>query len=332
MRPSLPTVIAMIAAAPALAEPIEITDVAGRQVTVEGPVDEVILGEGRLLYAVAALDTDDPFARVVGWRDDLIVNDPQTYALYRDLYPQADAIPTFGGIKDGTFDAEQAITLDPDVVVMNLEAKGATEDAGLDDKLAAVGIPVVYIDFRDAPMANTEPSLAILGKLFGKEQRARELIDFRAERIAHVADVLDANPHDAPLVFVERAAGYAEECCMSFGSENFGLMVEMAGGRNMAADIIPGAFGTVNAEQIVASDPDVVIATGANWETSAPGGGWVGLGPNADPVEARRKLAALMERPAFTGSQAVANGDVHAVWHQFYNSPYQFVVIEQMAR
>ena len=332
MRPTLPAIIAMIAAAPALAEPIEITDVAGRQVTVEGPVEEVILGEGRLLYAVAALDTENPFARVVGWRDDLIVNDPQTYAFYRDLYPQADDIPTFGGIKDGTFDAEQAITLAPDVVIMNLEARAATEDAGLDDKLAAVGIPVVYIDFRDAPMANTEPSLRILGQLFGEEERAQDLIDFRAERIAHVTDTLAATQHEAPLVFVERAAGYAEECCMSFGNENFGLMVEMAGGRNMAADIIPGAFGTVNAEQIVASDPDVVIATGANWQASAPGGGWVGLGPDADLEEARAKLAALMERPAFTGSQAAASGNVHAAWHQFYNSPYQFVVIEQMAK
>lgn len=325
-------VVTIAAAGPALADLIEITDVAGRRVTVEGPVEEVILGEGRLLYAVAALDTDNPFQRVVGWRDDLILNDPQTYALYRERFPQADDIPTFGGIKDGTFDAEQAITLDPDVVIMNLEAKGATEDAGLDDKLAAVGIAVIYIDFRDAPMAHTEPSLEILGKLFGKEERAQELIDFRAEKIAGVTEVLESNSHDTPLVFVERAAGYAEECCMSFGNENFGLMVEMAGGRNMAADIIPGAFGTVNAEQIVASDPDIIIATGANWETSAPGGGWVGLGPDADLEEARTKLSALMDRSAFTGSQAAASGDIHAVWHQFYNSPYQFVAIEQMAK
>ena len=332
MKHALLATLAVAAASPVLADPIAITDVAGRQVTVEGPVEHLILGEGRLLYAVAALDTENPFARVVGWRDDLIVNDPQTYAEYRDRFPEADAIPTFGGVKDGTFDVEQAIALDPDVVVMNLEARAATEDAGLDDKLASLGIPVVYIDFRDAPMANTEPSLRILGQLFGEETRAEDLIDFRAEQIARVTDVLAEAEPGEPLVFIERAAGWSEECCMSFGNENFGTMVEMAGGRNMAADIIPGTFGTVNAEQIVASDPDVVIVTGANWEASAPGGGWVGLGPDADMGEARLKLAALMERPAFTGSQAAAAGDVHGVWHQFYNSPYQFVAIQQMAK
>lgn len=319
-------------AAPVFAEPIEISDVAGRDVTVDVPVEQVILGEGRLLYATAALDAEDPFARIAGWRDDLIVNDPQTYALYRERFPEADSIPTFGGIKDGTFDVEQAIALDPDVVIMNIEARGATEDAGLDDKLAAVGIPIVYVDFREAPMANTEPSLEILGRLFGKEARARELLDFRAEQIARVTDALAEAKPEEPLVFIERAAGYSEECCMSFGNENFGRMVEMAGGRNMAAGIIPGTFGTVNPEQVVASDPDAIIVTGANWETSAPGGAWVGLGPNADLAEARAKLAALMDRPAFTGSKAVARGEVYAVWHQFYNSPYQFVAIQQMAK
>ncbi|MFV0409737.1 MAG: ABC transporter substrate-binding protein [Paracoccus sp. (in: a-proteobacteria)] len=318
--------------AASLAEPIQITDVAGRQVTVEGPVEKVILGEGRLLYAVAALETENPFARVVGWRDDLIKNDPQTYAFYRERFPEAEALPVFGGIKDGTFDAEQAITLDPDVIIMNIEAQVATEEAGLDDKLAAVGIPVVYVDFRDAPMQNTEPSLDILGTLFDAEERADELATFRAETIAMITDRLNEADPERPLVFVERAAGYSEECCMSFGNENFGMLVEMAGGTNMASDILPGTFGTVNPEQVIASNPGQVVVTGANWEAGAPGGGWVGVGPDADLDEARRKLAALMERPAYVGVAAVTDQNVHGIWHQFYNSPYHFIALQQMAK
>jgi iron complex transport system substrate-binding protein len=314
------------------AEATTVTDITGREVEVQTPVDTVILGEGRLIYAVAALENENPFQRVVGWRDDLNKADPDTYAVYREKYPAIDEIPTFGGIKEGTFDVEQAISLDPDVVIMNLEAKGATEDAGLDDKLARAGIPLVYVDFREAPMRNTEASLRILGTLFGEEERAQELIAFRAEQIARVTDRLAEADPEKPLVFLERAGGFSEECCMSFGSENFGRMLEMAGGINMAADIIPGTFGTVNPEQIIASDPEQIIVTGANWEAYVPGGHWVGLGPGADLGEAREKLAGLMARPAFQGVEAVEDGNVHAVWHQFYNSPYQFVVIQQMAK
>lgn len=314
------------------AKSVTVTDVTGREVTVEVPVQKVILGEGRLIYGLATLDSEDPFERVVGWRDDLKKADPQGYGLYAAKYPRIDDIPTFGGIKDGTFNIEQAISLNPDVVIMNLEAKGATEEGGFDEKLAAVGIPLVYIDFREAPIKNTETSMKILGQLTGKEDRAAEFIKFRSDHINEVEKRLrEANP-EKPDVFIERAAGYSEECCMSFGNENFGKMVEMAGGVNIAAPIIPGTFGTINPEQVIASNPDQFVGTGGDWEAYAPGMGWVPVGPGADMTEAKRKLDGLMERPAFTGIDATKNGNIHVVWHQFYNSPYQFVVIEQMAK
>jgi iron complex transport system substrate-binding protein len=322
----------MVAGTAHAKEAVTITDITSRKVTVNVPVERAILGEGRLIYALATLDTKDPFKRVIGWRDDLKRADPQNYGLYAKKYPRIDEIPTFGGIKDGTFDVEQAISLQPDVVIMNLEAKAATEDGGFDKKLAAVGIPIVYIDFREAPMKHTEKSMEILGTLTGKEDRAAEFIKFRADHINQVKERLAKAKPKKPSVFIERAAGYSEECCMSFGNENFGKMVEIAGGVNIAASIIPGTFGTINPEQVVASDPDQYVGTGGDWEAYAPGMGWVPVGPGADMVEAKRKLDALMKRPAFTGIKATKEGNIHIVWHQFYNSPYQFVVIEQMAK
>jgi iron complex transport system substrate-binding protein len=111
------------------AETITVTDIAGRQVEVNTPVERVILGEGRQIYLVAALDTADPFRRVVGWREDFSQADPDNYAVYLEKFPQMARIPTFGGFKDGTFDVEQAISLKPDVMIMNIESKAATEDA-----------------------------------------------------------------------------------------------------------------------------------------------------------------------------------------------------------
>lgn len=64
-----PALLAAPGAARAAA-PLRLTDIAGREVTVNAPVRRMILGEGRQTYAVAALDRDNPFARVVGWRDD----------------------------------------------------------------------------------------------------------------------------------------------------------------------------------------------------------------------------------------------------------------------
>lgn len=325
--------LGLFAASLAQADTVTLTDIAGRQVQVETPVQRVILGEGRQAFFTAVLETEDPFARVVGWRDDFKQADPDTYAAYQAKFPQIDAIPTFGGFKEGTFDIEQAVSLDPDVMILNLEAKAATDEAGYEEKLAAVGIPIVYVDFREKPFEHTAKSMEIIGQLYGKEDRAAEFNAFFTEQMGKVQSVIAAQTDlTRPLVFVERAGGYSEDCCMSFGAENFGRMVEEAGGTNMATPFIPGTFGTVNAEQIVASDPDTIIVTGGNWEAYVPGGAWVGVAPGADMATAKAKLDALMQRPAFAGTKAVKNGQVHAIWHQFYNNPYSFIAVQQIAK
>ncbi|MFC0201536.1 ABC transporter substrate-binding protein [Paracoccus rhizosphaerae] len=317
---------------PALAEPVTITDVAGREVTVDAPADRIILGEGRQIYLLAALERDDPFGRVVGWREDLLQADPASYALYAEKFPELKDLPTFGGFKDGTFDVEQAAALQPDVVLMNLESRAATEDAGYDDKLAQLGIPIVYVDFREDPMAHSLQSMRIMGQLVGQEERAEEYIDFVEAQVARVTDVLAGATFERPDVFVDRAGGYSEDCCMTFGAGNFGEYVEMAGGTNIAGDILPSTFGTLNPEQIIAADPDHVIVTGGEWEAYVPGGAWVGMGPGSDMDMARDKLQALTERTAMTGISAVQNGNFHAIWHQFYDNPYYFVAIQRIAK
>lgn len=309
-----------------------VTDLLGRKVHVRVPVQRVILGEGRQLYLAAALDTEDPIQRIVGWRKDLIQADPDTYSLYLRKFPKIAGIPTFGGFEDGTVDVEQAIAQKPDVVFLNIEAQRATEDARTIEKLGALGIPVVYIDFRHYPIENTEPTMRLFGKLFGKEARAEEFIAFRAKQLQRVTDVISARQPARPKVFIERIGGYTQDCCLSFGNENFGKFVEMAGGGNIAKDVIRGTFGQLNPEQVIAANPDQVVVTSANWEAYAPGGSWVGVGPGADPTEAARKLGAYTKRPAYAGVKANQHRAFHAIWHQFYNSPYEFVAIQQLAK
>ncbi len=316
------------------AEQITVTDIAGREITLEAPVERVILGEGRQVYLLGALQPEDPFDRVVGWREDFSQADPDSYARYATKFPELEELPTFGGFKDGTFDVEQAASLNPDVVLMNLEARAATEDAAYDEKLAELGIAIVYVDFREDPIRHTIPSMRLLGQLLGEEEDAEAFIEFSEAQMARVTQVIEAEVEadERPSVFVDRAGGYSEDCCMSFGPGNFGEYVEIAGGDNIAKDIIPTTFGTLNPEQIIASNPEHVVVTGGNWDAYVPGGAWVGVGPGADMASARAKLEALTERTAMTGTQAVENDNFHAIWHQFYNNPYYFVAVQQLAK
>ena len=318
------------------ADPFTVTDVAGRQVQFDGPVDRVILGEGRLLYTLAALETDNPFAQVVGWRNDLMTTDFTGYNTYIEAFPAAADIPFLGNLTDGTLQTETVVDLDPDVLILTIGSKKAADEVKLEDMLAQVGVKLVYVDFREHIIENTEPSLKLLGQLFDKQERAQDIIDFWDEQTARVTDVLARENPEKPLVFMYRAAGLGD-CCGTFGNDNYGLMVKMAGGINLGAQFLPGYTGTINPEQVIASNPDFIVVTGSDWSQysgSGDGPSYVNVGPNAaaDIEASRDALAALMEQPAFTGAKAVADGNVYAIWHQFYASPYQFAPIQAMAK
>jgi iron complex transport system substrate-binding protein len=133
-------------------------------------------------------------------------------------------------------------------------------------------------------------------------------------------------------VFVERIGGYSQDCCLSFGAENFGKYVELAGGHNIGSDIIPSTFGQISPEQVIVADPEHVVVTSADWQAYAPGGHWIPLGPGADSRVTRKKLEWFVTRDAYTGIAAKKTRNFHGIWHQFYNSPYEFVAVQQLAK
>ncbi|TRB07065.1 ABC transporter substrate-binding protein [Agrobacterium tumefaciens] len=313
----------------------EITDVTGRKVELDLPAKRVIVGEARQIHVIAALKGDKTFENIVGWRDDLLKKDPDSYTAYVERFPQIEKLPRFGYLPQGDFSLETAITLSPDVITLNLETEKTAKESGFEEKAAAAGIKIVYLDFRIDPDKNSEASIEILGKLFGAEERAQEFIAYRRAEIARVTDRL-ANVKDLkrPNVFIERSPGISGEnnCCRTFGPANFGAMVDLAGGHNIADGIIKTTFGDLNPEQLVVADPDHVIVTGSNWAAESDINQFVPLGLGADTALSRERLANLMKRTPFPELKAVKQGNVHAVWHQFYGAPYEFLPIQRFAK
>jgi iron complex transport system substrate-binding protein len=214
---------------------ITLTDLAGRQVTLNVPARRMLLGEGRQLYLVASLEPGDPIAHVVGWRTDLIASDPATYSQYLKAFPQLVKLPSFKGQEDSLIDIESAIIQKPDVVLLNLEAMQANMDANYIQKLAGLNIPVVYVDFRHRPLENIEPTIRLLGRIMGRAARAEEIVAFRRHAMAAVADVLAAKQPKRPKVFVERIGGYSQECCLSFAQKILASMSSSPAARISAA-------------------------------------------------------------------------------------------------
>lgn len=324
-----------LAASMALADPMTITDIAGRQVTFPDAPQRIILGEGRMMYAIAPLATENPFEHVVGWKDDLILYDPDAFRKFEAAFPDDTArMVNFGNPYAGDFSIEAVIKNKADLLILDLGNLFKAQETGLIEKLDEAGVPVVFIDFRRDPTANTIPSMLLLGRLLEEETSAAAFIDFYVSEMRKVTNIVQTLPVDEkPLVFMENAAGWNPEfCCSTFGSYNYGRFIELAGGRNYGSEKFAGYSSEVSLEGLIAADPDVLLGTGANWAEARPEVTATLLGYDADAADNDARIQALASRVGFKDLRAVQTGRMHSIYHQFYNSPYHFIAIQQIAK
>lgn len=313
----------------AVASAATLTDLAGRQVQVPDKVERILLGEGRMIYSLSLLEGKHPFARVAGWQGDFRGLDVQGYGAFHRAFPEAEKIPLVGGTSADTFSVEKALAVHPDLAIMALSGgHGPSPDSEAVKQLQAAGVAVVFVDFSNHPLSNTVPSMRLLGQALGREQQAQAFIDFYQRSLARVTDTLaQAGQLEQPTIFIDMLAGL-QECCGSPGTGNFGEMIKLAGGRNIADGRIPGPIGTLNVEYILSSDPDVYVATGV----FAAGQGGVTLGYSATLQQAHDSLRQAAQRPPLNELRAVRQGNVHGLWHIFYDSPEHLVAVQALAK
>jgi len=308
------------------ASAVQVTDVLGRKVELDHAPQRIVLGEGRLFFALALLDRDNPFQRVVGWQNDMRLLDPHTYQVYAQQYPQVAKLPLIGQASEQSVSAEQILALKPDLAVFSIAGEGPTQHSPVADLLEKAGVPVLFIDFRVHPIRNTRVSMQALGQLLGREAQAQEYLSLYDRHLQHITDsVAGLKDSQRPKVFLELLAGVWQAPGHTTGKSGLGSVVEAIGGHNIGADVVPGALGDVSVEYVLQADPDVYIATG----NRAPG---VLLGAGVSAETARESLAKITARPAFAPLRPIREGQAHGLWHDFYNSPFNILAVEAMAR
>jgi iron complex transport system substrate-binding protein len=309
-----------------------LTDLAGRSVVLPARVERIVLGEGRLLNTLLLLeDSRDPLARIAGWQGDLRRLDPQSYGQLRERHPKVDAVPLIGNTSEASVSPEKVLSLKPDVAVFSLVGHGPGRRNPLVEQLQATGVPVVFIDFREHPLKNTVPSLRVLGRALQREAQAERFIAFYEAQKKRVTDVVQALPAaQRPRVLLDARAGDAAGV-LTAGKGNLGELIDLAGGDNVGATLIPAALGEASLEAVLAARPEVYVATGYQHPQSQAAG--VKLGAQVDEAMARDSLlATLKRRPELAALPAVREGRCHAAWHHFYNTPQHVVLLQALAK
>ncbi|WP_028455043.1 ABC transporter substrate-binding protein [Chitinilyticum litopenaei] len=331
LRLVVPFIAALLTAAPALAATL--TDLAGRQVAIPARVERIIIGEGRMLASLAILDRELPGKRVVGMLGDFEQLDPGSYAQYRKAYPNLDRVARLGKSSE-SFSAEEAISLKPDLAIFSLRGHGPdVNDKATLARLEKAGITVIYVDFTQDPIRNTEASIKVLGQALGKQKAADEYLAFYREEMAKVAQGL-AGVRQKTRVFLESRVGLGNSCCETITHAMLGRFIDAAAGDNIARAIVPGSHGTVSIEFLLQTQPEVYIATGIGNPLTArqANSPRIALGAGIDAATAQASFQHALKRTGIAQLRAVQQGRAFALSHQFNYSAANVVAVQAVAK
>ena len=229
------------AAQPAASEPapaaqpenksVTVTDMTGREVTLDEPATRVV--------ALSASDCEFLFA--VGAGDTLVGRGE-----YCDYPAEVFNVPSVQSGYDTNI--EQIIALEPQVLLMSTMAQTEEQINALEN----AGIKVVVSDAQDIEGVYT--ALNMIGKLMGRESEAAAVVENMKSTFAQVAAQADA------------AAGktvYFEVSPLQYGLGTAGKgtfmneIAEMVGLRNVFDDV--DGWGEVSEEQVLARNPDFIV-------------------------------------------------------------------------
>ena len=235
---------------------LKFTDQADHQVSVKVPVKRMVVLQHHSADILAQLGAQK---QVVGieqkWKRNL-----GDYMV--DVFPGIEKLPTPGQLD--SMNVEQVAALKPDIVIVAYQANPADLK-----KLDGLKIPYATVSLRaegkqeeaqNPRLANSDKaytdglewSVKTLGKLTGKEEKAKKLWDFTTQSRKYVEDKVGK-------VAEPKTVLVANEGEQTYGNDKYvGAQMLRAGAKNVAADDIQG-YKQYNFEQALAWDPDYVV-------------------------------------------------------------------------
>jgi iron complex transport system substrate-binding protein len=248
--------LACLSAWPGPAAARMVTDAAGRRVEVPERIERVLAAgppAAVLLYTLAP-------RKMIGWPR---APSPEERTF---LTPDAAALPSTGRLtgRGGTANVEAVLALKPDLIV-DIGSTGPTYASLADRVQAQTGIPYLLLDGSFSKMPET---FRTLGAVIGLQAEG-EALAAESERIltAVTEAVAAVPPERRPRVYYGRGPrGLETGLAGSINTE----IIEAAGGRNVATAEGMGGLAGISPEQVLAWNPDVIVALDPAFAASLP--------------------------------------------------------------
>lgn len=165
----------------------------------------------------------------------------------KKMIPDIDKIPDcLGNAKNPNM--EEIMALKPDLVIISAKMKDNAkllEDSGL-KVFVAVGEDIYGL----------KDTMVNLGVALGKEDRAKEFVKYYEDKISKITEAVKDIKDDKKLKVYFAGSDILNTCSKGM-YQNY--IIEVAGGKNVSADIEGSRWSKVSPEQILKWDPDVIF-------------------------------------------------------------------------
>lgn len=189
------------------------------------PAERVLLqwsGSGGAFITMSAIMGKDVLNVIAGIDSSLMEYRADMWNRFKKDLPALEKIPSIGSVSDKTFNIEQVLALNPDVIFIPLDLKEQYE-SDVKAKLDTAGIPTIYIDYHSEKLENHQRTIDAIGKALGKEERAAELKKFYTDKVTNVTNRVNKISKPKPTVYIEvgmqgpESFGYAFSSNYSWG-------------------------------------------------------------------------------------------------------------------
>jgi ABC-type Fe3+-hydroxamate transport system substrate-binding protein len=303
-----------------------ITDALGRKVEVKNNVERVVINFNfEEFTAIAGVEN---WAKVVGmsrslwegWR-------PAIFSRYQAVIPNLAAMPEVGNTEENSLSVEKIIALKPDVFFVaewGFKALGPAEA-----QLKAAGIPIVVIDYNAQILERHLASTRAIGTVMGTSQRAEELAALYEQSFNDIQARIARSKLAPQKVYVELGQAGAATYGNSYSNTMWGKIITTLKAVNIADGKLPGPWGPLNAETVLAENPDLIFIAGSSWINRPLA---VKTGYDATPEITRASLLPYAQRPGWSNLKAGQKGQIFAIEHGLSRTLFDFVAYQYIAK
>ena len=220
-----------------------VTDMANRTVSIPNDVNTIVATSPPMTTIVYMIAPEKLGGVNFQWTDEELEYVPNQYKDY-------PVIGGWFGSQDGNY--EEFIAAGPNFVIESIDEGMGVDLSTVEERQEKFGeIPVVAVT-DNTNVTKIASSIEFMGNILNAEDKASELIAFNDKYL----DIVEKTSSTIPEDEKKKVATYGSD-------SSHGQLIELVGGENVADLEVrqSGSEKTVSIEQVMAWNPDIIIAT-----------------------------------------------------------------------